>query len=202
MTQPIVGVEVLGGVIGTGDAYTYLIANDGVYIAKDGEFLHVKIPIAGCEIRGLSHIEPSVYLKHGKIPGILFDLALNCFLADPDKEQYLAVTWSDGSYHLMTVNQERKAASVEYEHIEGAVLDLHSHCNMSARFSAQDDKDETGFRIYGVVGKLETKPEVMLRVGVYGYFYFLKWDEVFSGTTGVSDVLTQKELEDVAFTED
>jgi len=198
MSQSIVGYEVLGGVIGTGDAYTYLIANDGVYIAADNERVHAKIPVADCEIRGLSRIEPVFYLKHGKIPAILFELALNTFLAEPGKEHYLGIVWRDGEYHLLSPQQEGKAARVEYQCLDNAVLDLHSHCGMPAHFSGTDDKDETGFRIYGVIGRLNKTTEVLFRVGVYGYFYYLKWDEVFDGSlSGVVDVLNKEEGGDV-----
>jgi hypothetical protein len=42
---------------------------------------------------------------------------------------------------------------------------------MPARFSGTDDKDETGFRLYGVLGDLRRSPEIRMRVGCYGYFW-------------------------------
>jgi len=52
---------------------------------------------------------------------------------------------------------------------------------MGARFSGTDNQDETGLKLYGVVGKLEATPVVKLRIGVYGYFKELLWNEVFDG---------------------
>jgi len=64
----------------------------------------------------------------------------------------------------------------------GVVLDLHSHGQMRAGFSAQDDEDDLGLKLYGVVGSLDTVPVVKFRVGVYGYFMEMRWKEIFSGT--------------------
>ena len=47
---------------------------------------------------------------------------------------------------------------------------------------ATDDRDEQGFRIYGVAGRLDTPlPELSLRVGVYGHFAPVGWSQVFDG---------------------
>ncbi|MDO8715567.1 MAG: hypothetical protein Q7J73_01985, partial [Dehalococcoidales bacterium] len=52
-----------------------------------------------------------------------------------------------------------------------------------AFFSHQtDDKDETGLKLYAVVGRLNAAPVVKLRVGVYGYFQTLAWRDVFDGS--------------------
>ena len=55
-----------------------------------------------------------------------------------------------------------------------AVIEVHSHNRMGAFFSEWDDRDEQGFRLYGVVGDLRqegNRPSLRLRVGVYGNFY-------------------------------
>jgi hypothetical protein len=66
-----------------------------------------------------------------------------------------------------------------------ALLAIHSHGTFPARFSATDDADEQGFGLYGVVGRLGgERPEVALRVGVYGYFLPVPWEAVFEGDRG------------------
>jgi hypothetical protein len=51
---------------------------------------------------------------------------------------------------------------------------------MRARFSVTDDADEaTGFRIYGVVGRIFSKPEIALRVGCHGHFLPIAVDDLF-----------------------
>ena len=62
------------------------------------------------------------------------------------------------------------------------VAEFHSHGSSRAFFSATDDRDEQGFRIYGVVGRLDAlRPELRLRVGVYGHFAPVDWSQVFDG---------------------
>ena len=53
-------------------------------------------------------------------------------------------------------------------------------CNLA--LSDTDDGDEQGFRIYGVVGRLDDPlPELRLQLGVYGHFAPVEWPLVFSG---------------------
>ena len=62
------------------------------------------------------------------------------------------------------------------------VAEFHSHGTSRAFFSKTDDRDEQGFRVYGVVGRLDDpEPELRLRVGVYGHFAPAEWAQVFSG---------------------
>ena len=62
------------------------------------------------------------------------------------------------------------------------MAEFHSHGTHRAFFSATDDRDEQGFRIYGVVGRLDDPlPELALRVGVYSHFSPLHWSQVFDG---------------------
>ncbi len=52
---------------------------------------------------------------------------------------------------------------------------------MRAFWSNTDDQDEKGFRIYGVIGELDSdNPEIRLRVGIYGYHYPVTQDLLFT----------------------
>ena len=82
----------------------------------------------------------------------------------------------------MVPEQAGTASSLSYRPPAGVVAEFHSHGKTRAFFSGTDDRDEQGFRIYGVVGKLDTPwPELRLRVGVYGHFAPVKWSQVFDG---------------------
>ena len=62
------------------------------------------------------------------------------------------------------------------------MAEVHSHGRARAFFSATDDRDEQGLRIYGVAGRLDTPlPELRLRVGVYGHFAPVALGQVFTG---------------------
>ena len=161
--------------------YNYILGSNGLFIEAESPLFAVRIPVADCEVRGLAPVETKVILTYGSIPQRFFDLALDVFLADPHKEHYVAVTGSAG-YHFYVPVQECNCGSVVYETGEAVILDLHSHGHGSASFSQQDDIDETGLKLFGVVGKLDTTPVVKLRVGVYGYFKTLAWKDVFDGS--------------------
>ncbi|MBI2851278.1 MAG: hypothetical protein HYX80_09640 [Chloroflexi bacterium] len=162
--------------------YDYILAANGLFIEASNPMLTARIPVAGCEVRGLAPMKAKIALTYGSIPQHFFDQALDTFLAAPDREQYVAVTAAAG-YHFCIPVQDKGEASVVYEVGDSVVLDIHSHGHMPAFFSQQqDDKDETGLKLYAVVGRLNATPVVKLRVGVYGYFRGLAWHDVFDGS--------------------
>jgi PRTRC genetic system protein A len=160
--------------------YDYVLAGNGLFVRARSPLLEATVNIAPAEVRGLSPLEERVRLPRGKIPRSLYELALSILLGDRYHERYLAVTW-EGEYRLRVPPQDRDSCGVEYEVLPNTVLDIHSHGTMSAFFSATDDRDEQGLRLYMVVGRLDTLlPEVEIRVGVYGYFAQVKREEVFA----------------------
>lgn len=174
-----------------GTYYDYVLASNGVFVEAEGNLIAARVPVAEAEVRGLADLEPRVALRHGLIPGHLWELALGVMLADPHHELYVGVRWNSiGHYQLYVPDdQERSEGGVQYERGDKVVLDLHSHGSMRAFFSLTDNKDENGFQLYGVVGKLSEKPQVRLRVGVYGYLHEIPWTQVFSGRLmGVDDL--------------
>ncbi len=173
--------------------YNYILAANGLFIEAENNLIAARVPVAECEVRGLAPLEPKITLTYGSIPQRFFDLALDTFLAEPDKEHYVAVVGAAG-YHFYVPVQDKSAGSVVYEVGESVVLELHSHGHMGAWFSGQDDRDEKGLKLYGVVGKLDATPVVKLRVGVYGYFRTLEWREVFDGTLTGAAEFEEKEV--------
>ena len=162
--------------------YNYILAANGLFIEASNPMLAARIPVAGCEIRGLLPMKAKIALTYGSIPQHFFDMALDTFLVAPDREHYVAVTAAAG-YHFYVPVQDESDSSVVYEVGDSVVLDIHSHAHMPAFFSHQtDDKDETGLKLYAVVGRLNAAPVVKLRVGVYGYFHSLTWRDVFDGS--------------------
>lgn len=186
-----------------GAYYDYVLASNGLFIETEGKLLAARVPVAECEVRGLAPLEPKMVLRYGKVSKYFFDLALNTMLTTPDKERYAAVTFS-GGYHIYVPPQEGSGAGVQYDTGDNVLLDLHTHPKMPARFSFKDNEDETGLKLYAVIGTLgsysQVKPEmtydeqmaclqancpaVSLRVGVYGYFHPIAWKDVFDGDLG------------------
>lgn len=165
----------------TGFYFNYILASNGLFIEAESPVIAARIPVTECEVRGLAPMETKVTLTYGSIPQRFWDLALDSFLADPNVEHYAAVT-ADAGYHFYLPVQDKNAGSVIYKVGEKVLLDLHSHGCMHADFSSQDNKDEAGLKLYGVVGTLNTTPVVKLRIGVYGYFRTLAWLDIFDGS--------------------
>ena len=170
----------LSGVQGIG--YDYVLGAGGVYVQSESANLTARVLVAPCEVRGLAPVAEKVELVRGPIPAGLFEVGLRWFQDDPDTERFFAVRWDGRSYRLVVPPQLGTATSLEYAPPAGVVAEFHSHGRSRAFFSKTDDGDEQGFRIYGVAGRLDTdRPELSLRVGVYGHFDPVEWSRVFDG---------------------
>jgi len=170
----------LSGYHGVG--YDYVLGAGGLYVQSESAHLTARLLVAPADVRGLAPVTEKLALAHGPIPAHVIELGLGWMLAAPDTERFFAVRWDDGAYRLVIPPQEGTASSLAYEPPAGVVAEFHSHGGHRAFFSATDDGDEQGFRVYGVVGRLQDPlPELALRVGVYGHFAPLHWSQVFDG---------------------
>ena len=170
----------LSGVQGIG--YDYVLGAGGLYVQSESAHLTARVQVAPCTVRGLAPVAEKLQLTHGPIPAGLFDVGLRWFQDAPDTERFFAVRWDGDAYRLVVPPQTGTATRLAYQPPVGVVAEFHSHGGSRAFFSATDDGDEQGFRIYGVVGRLDAlQPELSLRVGVYGHFAPLDWHQVFDG---------------------
>ena len=175
-----------GGITGAqGIGYDYVLGAGGLYVQSENAHLAVRVLLVPCEVRGLEPVYEKMALSHGPIPANLFELGLRWLRTDPDTERFFAVCWDGEVYQLVVPPQAGTSTSVAYRPPEGVVVEFHSHGSSRAFFSATDDRDEQGFRIYGVVGRLNTpRPELSLRLGVYGHFAPVDWSQVIAGRIG------------------
>ena len=171
----------LAGVQGIG--YDYVLGSGGLYVQSESAHLTARVTmVAPGTVRGLAPVAEKLQLTHGPIPASLFELGLRWFQDAPDTERFFAVRWDGDGYRLVVPPQAGTATRLAYQPPAGVVAEFHSHGGSRAFFSATDDRDEQGFRIYGVVGRLDTPlPELSLRVGVYGHFAPVDWSQVFGG---------------------
>ncbi|MBI2851980.1 MAG: hypothetical protein HYX84_02585 [Chloroflexi bacterium] len=174
-------LNTFGGLTGDpGIYYQYILAGNGLFVSADNEHLRATIIVSPARVRGLAPIKESFEMLCGKIPGRLCNLAISIMAGELSRERYLAVIWESGEYRLRMPAQQGVAGAVTYETLPNTIMDIHSHHKMKAFFSSTDDRDEQGFRIYMVAGRLDTFfPEVMIRLGVYGYFMPLDVNQVF-----------------------
>lgn len=166
----------------TGGLFDFVFAGNGVFVHAERPELEVCFPIQAAEIRGLPAMLPMFDFRLPRIPesfvgALIRDANLR---AEKGLETLFHLCWSglalmDDGWVGYEPEQARTAGSCRPlagggSH-ERAIVEVHSHHSMAAKFSETDDGDETGFRLYGVVGRLPDKPEIRMRVGVYGYFW-------------------------------
>ena len=171
-------------------AYSYILAGNGVFLCATNPHFYLLQPIANCQIRGLPALSPTLHYKHGKMPASLLtilhaDAQQQTLSTQLHEEQYL-FKFQDDRYQLIKPPQHATPASVISQHSEdaGILLDIHSHGKMPAFWSETDNQDEQGFRAYGVIGNLTKQPEIRLRLGVYGYWFPIPLSLLFEEDTG------------------
>lgn len=173
-----------------GLAYDYVLAGDGLWLAAANDALAVRVPVAPCMVRGLPPLGARCHLRHGPIPGRIWDACVGIATAVAEvgaEALLLVIADGEGRYALHIPPQAVSATRVRYTtlavpHDTTVALHLHSHHGLPAYFSATDDRDEQGLALYGVLGRLGTeRPEVALRAGAYGHWQSLRWAEVFGG---------------------
>jgi hypothetical protein len=163
-----------------GAMFDYLLTADGLYLAAQREEMVVAFPIAPTEVRGL---EPGAPIFDFDLPHVPASLAgrilqISRRYAESSLETLFWLRHSelnpyDNGWLLEEPAQDRRPASCrphdgQEDLYDRVIIEIHSHHSMPARFSRTDDADETGFRIYGVIGNLPERPEIRMRVGVYG----------------------------------
>lgn len=186
-----------------GTLFDYVLAGDGVWLQTENERLWARVPVATGSVRGLEPLGGVLELEHGRIPQRVWEEAVQLLYVGGEErweyqhdagrpreraayvhpvEAMVAIRWEAGMYRVVKPRQEAGGTHVCYEPVPGAVVELHSHHRMRAYFSPQDDSDEQGLGVYGVIGRLHTeRPEVVLRLGAYGYWLELPWGDVFEG---------------------
>ena len=182
----------------------------GVYLAAGTEHLTVRVRLARADIPNLPLVPTGITLHRGPVHGELWEaivaraqaampneVLLAVIAREPrDGETFLA---SAGSYVLVEPQldeagtgawqtQQTSGCSVRATPIPDAIVEVHSHHAMSAYFSATDDRDETGRRVYGVLGRLDTAaPELAFRVATGCrplMFEPVPFEHVFAGERG------------------
>jgi PRTRC genetic system protein A len=182
----------------SGLAFDYVLGGDGLFVVASNPWLELRVPVAQCTVRGLSPIYTACTLPLGRLPGAIWDGIMRCLrMAHSAGCEVLTGVYHDGeAYRLVVPRQVVAPLAVRYEARDNLVLEVHSHRDGLARFSATDSADEQRLRLYGVVGRLDqSTPQVALRAGAYGYFLPVPWDAVFDGDSdSIQDVLDASDL--------
>lgn len=169
----------------------YATAGNGLYLRARRDVCKVVIPLAEARIPGLAHVAPGMELLVPKVPLACLERAYDasrraCVARGAPVEYLCYLAWTGDGWEYLEPEQDASAASVRpvgtgLDDHARATVEIHSHHEMRARFSSTDDEDEaTGFRIYGVVGRIFSAPEIALRVGCHGHFLPIEAEELFA----------------------
>ena len=164
--------------------YAYILAGNGVFLYAKRDDLEVLIPTSRAIIVGLPPLESFVNLP--RVPAILMHHILQASRENLPNEILFWFNF-DHDQRIWNVDaplQVCRPASVypvDKRDPLGtkALIDLHSHALMEPFFSPTDDKDEQGFRVFAVIGKVNERPEVRVRVGVYGNYWDIPASMIF-----------------------
>jgi PRTRC genetic system protein A len=164
--------------------YAYIMAGNGLFLYAKRDDLEVLIPVSRATIAGLRPLEPFVNMP--RVPEILMhqirqaskenlpNEILFWFNFDHDQQ-----VWNLDAplqfCRLASVSPLDKADPLGIK----ALIDLHSHALLDPFFSCTDNKDEQGFRIFAVIGRVNDKPLILVRVGVYGNYWNIPAGMVF-----------------------
>ena len=173
--------------------YENLIAGNGFFIHAERTGLKAVIPKFGTTITpplAQPHIVPYIQVTP-MFSGWLLDAALDAAKAQNNVEMLFALEPD----RIMIPAQEATGGTVRpidpYDKImANTMCELHSHHYMEAKFSPTDDEEETGFRIYAVMGHIYTEPEIRVRVGIYGHMWEIPALTVFDRLGQFKDALS------------
>jgi PRTRC genetic system protein A len=184
--------------------YAYILAGNGIFVKAKREGLDVLIPVCQTRIAGLPPLTPYVKLPC-RVPENLLLTALELSRQVVPNE---ILFWfnRDEDWRMDIPLQVARACSVvpmDHMDVRGtrALIDLHSHGVLLPFFSPTDDRDEQGFRIYAVIGEVDTTPGIRVRVGVYGHYFDVPASEVFEVPTELLDIFKAEEVQHEVTTE-
>lgn len=185
--------------------YEYLLAGNGVFIRAKRPELEAQVPVSLCEVRGLAEIKPYVLFNLPSVPGeLLTEMLMQSRQAVGEHSQLNEIVfhlcWSGDRWQLEVPEQTQAHCRCKPVNdgpgssYARALIEVHSHHNMPAFFSATDDADETGFRIYGVLGQINSpyQSELRVRVGVYRNYLEIPADWVFELPNEILDSIKQE----------
>ena len=164
--------------------YAYIMAGNGVFLHAKRENLEVLIPVSTATIAGLPPLEPFVNMPH--VPAVLLYHILQASKENLPNE---ILFWFNFDHDRQVWNLDaplqicRPASVLPVDKNDPlgiqALIDLHSHARLDPFFSRTDNRDEQGFRIFAVIGRVNEKPEILVRVGVYGNYWNIPASMIF-----------------------
>jgi PRTRC genetic system protein A len=173
--------------------YKYLYAANGVFITARNDVFETTIPLTTIKnpaqfVRGLEVIQPDIILPK-RVPASLLSRMVFLSRKALPNEILFYLFYENDEWHLYIPPQRTHPSYAKpLEDSNYVPIEIHSHNTMPAFFSAMDNRDENGLRIYGVLGLVD-QPVVdfRLRVSIYGHYSVLPYQLVFNPTSEVKN---------------
>ena len=172
--------------------YAYIMAGNGVFLYAKRDELEVLIPVSRATFAELPLLEPFVNMP--RVPVVLMNYVLQASKENLPNE---TLFWFNFDHDRQIWNLDaplqfcRPSSVFPIDKADPlgikALIDLHSHALMEPFFSHTDNKDEQGFRIFAVIGKVNEKPEIRVRVGVYGNYWNIPASMIFELSGEIRD---------------
>lgn len=181
-----------------GTLYSYIWAANGIFVYSENEYFRVLMPLRWWRmdderkvVRGLAALEPYFHLNSSLVNyKTLYYLLESSRRAVPDEKLFFIWRFAKSFWCARSPAQIKGATYCQsIEDGDYFPIEVHSHNLMPAFFSSTDDKEETGLRIYAVLGKV-TNPvaEIRVRVSVYGHYWTIPYEWVFEHCDEVKNV--------------
>jgi PRTRC genetic system protein A len=175
----------------------YVTAANGIFVRARRPGLEALQPVCwnpGLHIRGLAQLEPYVRVEK-PVPAAAIRWSLDRAYEAMPNEVLLWMSWHASGQGWRVYRPEQRVTRMICRPTDPsdprgqeALVDLHSHHRMPPFFSLTDDRDESsGFRLYAVIGHLDTAPAILVRVGIFGHFSTIPASSVMELPDGLRD---------------
>lgn len=176
----LIATNPLSSLAATG--YEYILHGRGISLRAKNKYFDICLPTVVTEVRGLPIVKPK--LDFTPLPGHLLS-AIIAHAQNNNTQEVLYYIINNGRKLTAIIGKYGTAASIEdiVDPFPAAqiVAQIHSHGRFGAYFSPTDNANELEFRLFGVVGKVNSiVPEVIFRIGVYGHHFTVQAKEAFS----------------------
>ncbi len=177
--------------------YKYVVGKNGIFVQAERPGLQTMIWIAATllPVRGLMKLAPFVWIR--RVPKEIVMAMLHAsYVVRPNEILFYLLP---NPWRVMSPDQIATSSSVKPSDpfdpaARRALIEVHSHHTMAPFFSHTDDRDETGFKIYAVIGHIDRKrAAIRTRVGIYGHFQEIPSSWVFEIPAGLDDALSSEE---------
>ncbi|MBD2307778.1 Mov34/MPN/PAD-1 family protein [Chroococcidiopsis sp. FACHB-1243] len=170
----------------SGKLQEYWMAGNGVFLRSHRREIEVCLPVANSCVDNLPHIQPYFRLVPPKVPALTISEIIHTCQEAGEREVLFYLDYTN-QWQLHVPAQTASRTSVAAmessfnSNYETALIEIHSHARAPARFSTQDDIEESGkFRIFAVIGSLPDCPAISVRLGVYDRFFDIPNSWIFT----------------------